>query len=137
MTQCIKHSPDIILKLNELGGQNGIGIISNTDCCITNITGNKLSGKYNCGIRVKSPTGKIKVQKNTVKTSNPKSKKFIGISVDGCKKKTITIKSNKITGNNTSAGIYVTNSSAKIKGNKVKKSKSKITVVSGKYKVSM
>lgn len=106
--------------------KDGIGIISNTGCYIKTIKGNKISGKYNCGIRVKTPTGRVKVLSNTLKAGNPKSKKSTGISVEGCRKG-ISIKGNKITGNNTSVGIYVKSSRSSIKKNKVRKSRGKVS----------
>ena len=113
----------------------GIGVISNTSCLIRNITGNKISGKYGCGIRVKSPTGRIKILRNTLKAGSPKSKKTTGISVDGCKKRKIAIKFNKIVGNNTGAGIYIINSAGIVRKNKISRVRVKVSAVKGKYKV--
>jgi len=102
---------------------------------ITNIKKNTVTGKYCRGIRVKGPTGKIRILSNTVISGNPSSRKSIGISIEGCKSKTITVTGNKITGNNTGSGIYIQTSAGVIKKNTVKKSTSPIGIGGGSYKV--
>ena len=119
--------------ISTTNAKESFGVFVNSKCLISKITGNKITGKYSAGIRVKEPTAKVQVLSNTMTVSG-KAKSF-GVSVDGCKTKTITIKSNKITGNKTAGGIFVRNSAAVVKGNKVSKS-SKAIISSGKYKLT-
>ncbi|MBR2674879.1 MAG: right-handed parallel beta-helix repeat-containing protein [Mogibacterium sp.] len=121
--------------ISTKNAKKGMGILSNTGCYIKTINANRISGKYNSGIRIKSPTGKVKVTKNTIKCSNPKKIWSTGISVEGCKKKTITITANKIKGNKNGTGIRVSTSAAKIKKNKISKCKNAKSITKGKYKV--
>ena len=102
--------------------KDGIGIISNTDSAIPTIKGNKITGKYCCGIRVKLPSAATKVLSNTMTCSSPKSARSVGISVD-TNKNTVTITGNKITGNNTAAGIQIKKGGkSSISKNTIKKS---------------
>ena len=120
-------------KINTLKGntisttdaKNGISIIANTKTYIEKITGNKISGRYNCGIRVKSPTKKMYVTSNVLKCGNPKGKRSSGVSVEFAKKG-ISIKKNKITGNGTGIGIFTRSSKASISGNKLVRTGGKI-----------
>ncbi|MBR3147401.1 MAG: right-handed parallel beta-helix repeat-containing protein [Eubacterium sp.] len=120
-------------KINTLKGntisttdaKNGISIIANTKTYIGKITGNKISGKYSCGIRVKSPTKKMYVTSNVLKCGNPKGKRSSGVSVEFARKG-IVIKKNKITGNGTGIGIFTKSSKASVSGNKLVKTGGKI-----------
>lgn len=126
------------LSKNTISTNNkkaGYPIFCNSKCCISSIKSNKVTGKYNAGIRIKSPSGKISVLSNTLISKTPKSCRSVGMSIDGCKKKTITIKKNKITGNKKGPGIYIKTSQAVIKSNTIKKVTSKLSIVKGRYKV--
>ncbi len=124
-------------KISVKGSKDSMGIICNSGCAIKKISGNKISGKFSRGIRIKDPTAKITIKSNTTTAGSPKSVQTIGISIQGCKNKTITVTSNKITGNNTGAGIYIQTSSGVIKKNTVKKSRNAVSVVKGRYKVKI
>lgn len=105
--------------------KSGMGILSNTKCLISKITGNKITGKYQTGIRIKSPTGKVTIKNNTLKNSNKKGKRSTGISCEKAKKLTVT--GNKITGNKTATGIYLKKCKGSVKKNSIKKCSSKIS----------
>ncbi len=103
----------------------GMGIICNAPkCLIGKIAGNTITGKYHTGIRVKSPTGKVTITGNTLKTSNPKGKQSTGISCEKAKKLVIT--KNKITGNKTKPGIYLLKCKGTVKSNTIKNCSHKV-----------
>ena len=110
---------------NVNNAKSGMGVISNTSSLILTIKGNTIAGKSSRGIRIVKPTKKVSILSNTITTSNPKSKKYIGISCQKTKSGT-KIKKNKITGNKTGPGIYLDKAKASVSGNKVKKSIKKI-----------
>ena len=105
--------------------KKGMGVISNTGCVISNISGNKISGKYTVGIRIIAAKKKITVTKNTITAGNPSGVWSRGISANNSSKLVIT--KNKITGNKTGPGIYVPSCKGKFSGNKISKSTSKIS----------
>ena len=115
--------------------KTGMGVLSNTNAVIVNIKKNSVTGKFCRGIRVKGPTAKIKITSNKVVTANPSSIKSICISIEGCKNKTITVTGNKITGNNTGSGIYISTSAGVVKNNTIKKSTTPVGTGGGSYKV--
>ena len=131
-------------KVSEVSGntistkhkKNSISIIANDKSPIAMIKGNKISGRYACGIRVKYPGKKVKVLKNVLKSGNPKGAKSLGINIEGCKNKTIKIQGNKITGNKTGPGIYIRTSRVVARKNSFKKCRSKIGQADRKYKLS-
>lgn len=126
------------LTANDISMNNaktGMGVLSNTGAVIVNIRKNSVTGKYCRGIRVKGPTAKIRIVSNKVVSGNGSSGKSIGISIEGCKNKTITVTNNRITGNNTGSGIYITTSAGVIKSNTVKKSTTPVGIGGGSYKV--
>ncbi|MBR3124369.1 MAG: right-handed parallel beta-helix repeat-containing protein [Mogibacterium sp.] len=103
----------------------GMGIICNSPkCLIAKISGNKISGKYHTGIRIKSPTGKVTIKANVLKTSSPKGRRSTGISCEKAKK--ITVTGNKITGNKTAPGILLIKCKGTVKSNTIKKCSTKI-----------
>lgn len=100
--------------------KKGYGVIVNKKGRIASIQKNSISGKFNCGIGVKQASGSVKILSNTMKVSGKAAS--YGIFIDSCKK-SVAITSNKITGNNTKAGIFVRKSGkTTAKKNTVKKS---------------
>ena len=81
--------------LSVNNARKGLVILCNKKCLITKITGNKITGKFNAGIRIISPAGKVTVKSNKITSSNPKGKRSVGISTTSAKKK-VKISGNKI-----------------------------------------
>lgn len=103
----------------------GMGILCNSPkCLISKISGNKITGKYHTGIRIKSPAGKVIIKANILKTSSPNGRRSTGISCEKAKKLNIT--GNKITGNKTAPGIYMVKCKGTVKSNTIKRCSKKI-----------
>lgn len=81
--------------LSVSNAKKGIGIFCNKKCLITKIYGNTITGKFSSGIRIISPAGKVTVKSNKIRSSNPKSRRAVGISCSNAKKK-VKISGNKI-----------------------------------------
>lgn len=102
--------------------KNGFGIKAANNSKLRNIKKNTIDGKMIYAIRILGIYKNGEISSNIISTSNPNTKTFTGIYVDGNKSYKTSILKNTVTGNKTSYGIRLAQGKSDILNNTIKKS---------------